>query len=137
MAKGRKICPDVQQIVVQLSSRLSKEEVAAYTSISITAVNKILRHFREHGAIDDKPKERRRRAQVLRDGDVNMSSPHIFFTSSDLAFFYQFLFETVQEKPDAYLDELREMLTVNCGIQVSRTSIWRTLRAGGFTMKKV
>ena len=81
MAKGRKICPDVQQIVVQLSSRLSKEEVAAYTSISITAVNKILRHFWEHGAIDDKPKERRRRAQVLGDGDVNMSSPHIFFTS--------------------------------------------------------
>jgi hypothetical protein len=89
MARGRKICPDVQQIVVQLSSCLSKEEVAAYTSLSISAVNKILRHFREHGAIDDNPtKERRKRAQVLRDGDVNGSSPHIFVTSRDLTFCY-------------------------------------------------
>jgi transposase len=119
MARGRKICADVQQIVVQLSSLLSREDIAAYTSISITSVNRILLYFEQHGAIDDEPKERHKRAKLLRDEDVN------------------FLFETIQGTPDAYLDELRDMLTVNCGIHVSRSTVWRTLRAGGFTMKKL
>ena len=43
----------------------------------------------------------------------------------------------VQEKPDPYLDELQEMLMVNYRIQVSSTSIWCTLWAGGFTIKKI
>ena len=87
MVRGWKICPDVQQIVVQLSSHLSREDIAAYTSVSISAINKILRHFKEHGTIDDEPKEQYRRAQVLHDGDVNVSSPHIF-TLKDLTFCY-------------------------------------------------
>jgi transcription initiation factor IIE alpha subunit len=79
MARGRKICADVQQIVVQLSSLLSREDIAAYTSISITSVNRILLYFEQHGAIDDEPKERHKRAKLLRDEDVNVSL-HIFFT---------------------------------------------------------
>ncbi|KIL68989.1 hypothetical protein M378DRAFT_70483, partial [Amanita muscaria Koide BX008] len=48
-----------------------------------------------------------------------------------------FLFSTIRETPDFYLDELRDLLAVNCGIRVSRTTIWRTLKAGGLTMKKL
>ena len=36
-----------------------------------------------------------------------------------------------------YLDELQEMLSINCGQAVSRSTIWQMLRNGGFTMKKV
>lgn len=113
--------------MVQLSSCLSKEDIAAYTSISILAINRILRHFVLYGAIDDEPKEQCRGAQVLHDEDVNVSSPYIFL----------FLFEIVQERLAAYLDELQDMLTVNCGIHVSRATVWCTIQAGGFTMKKV
>ena len=49
----------------------------------------------------------------------------------------QFLFGTVWQKPDMYLDELQEMLSITCGQNVSRSTIWRMLRDGGFTMKKV
>ena len=35
------------------------------------------------------------------------------------------------------MDELQEMLAVSAGIQISRSTIWRTLRSKGFTMKKV
>ncbi|KIJ04708.1 hypothetical protein PAXINDRAFT_24918, partial [Paxillus involutus ATCC 200175] len=49
----------------------------------------------------------------------------------------QFLLGTIQKTPDLYLDELREMLATSCGVDVSRATIWRTLRRAGFTMKKV
>ena len=39
--------------------------------------------------------------------------------------------------PHLYLDELWDMLVANPGICVSRSIIWCTLQAGGFTMKKV
>jgi hypothetical protein len=39
--------------------------------------------------------------------------------------------------PDMYLDELQEMLVVTQGVQVSKSTIWRRLKAGGFTLKKV
>ncbi|KIJ06814.1 hypothetical protein PAXINDRAFT_38870, partial [Paxillus involutus ATCC 200175] len=44
---------------------------------------------------------------------------------------------TVEKAPDLYLDELQEMLAVSCGVQVARSTVWRTLRSKGFTMKKV
>ena len=39
--------------------------------------------------------------------------------------------------PDSYLDELQEALAMSSGVQVSRSTVWRTLRRAGFTMKKV
>ncbi|KIL57687.1 hypothetical protein M378DRAFT_52852, partial [Amanita muscaria Koide BX008] len=39
--------------------------------------------------------------------------------------------------PDMYLDELREMLTVASGVQVSVSTVWRALTRGGYTMKKM
>lgn len=49
----------------------------------------------------------------------------------------QFLLGTIRRSPDLYLDELQEMMAVSCGIDVSRSTVWRTLRRAGFTMKKV
>ena len=44
---------------------------------------------------------------------------------------------SIQRAPDLYLDELRELLTITCGVDVSESTIWRTLKRAGFTMKKV
>ncbi|KAF8549307.1 hypothetical protein OG21DRAFT_1421531, partial [Imleria badia] len=49
----------------------------------------------------------------------------------------QFLLGTIEKAPDLYLDELQEMLAVLTGIQVSHSTVWRTLHRKGFTMKKV
>ncbi|KIJ13166.1 hypothetical protein PAXINDRAFT_81652, partial [Paxillus involutus ATCC 200175] len=43
----------------------------------------------------------------------------------------------IKQTPDLYLDELQEMLSVSCDVNISRSTIWRTLRRSGFMMKKV
>lgn len=47
------------------------------------------------------------------------------------------LFNTLSSTPDLYLDELRLELQERLGVTVSIPTIWRTLRKGGYTMKKV
>ena len=47
------------------------------------------------------------------------------------------LFKTLSNTPDLYLDELRLELQERFGVSVSISTIWRTLRKGGYTMKKV
>ncbi|KAF8992008.1 hypothetical protein BDQ17DRAFT_1370103 [Cyathus striatus] len=48
-----------------------------------------------------------------------------------------FLHGEVNRTCDIYLDELREALGIVCGADVSIPTIWRTLRNGGFRMKKL
>ena len=47
------------------------------------------------------------------------------------------LFKTLSNTPDLYLDELRLELQERLGVSVSISTIWRTLRKGGYTMRKV
>ena len=49
----------------------------------------------------------------------------------------QFLQGSIRHKPDAYLDELRDALRKRAGKDISVTTVWRTLRRSGFTMKQV
>ena len=49
----------------------------------------------------------------------------------------KYLFNTLSTAPDLYLDELRLELQERLGVLVSMSTIWRTLRKGGYTMKKV
>ena len=51
MAKGRKISPEVQQIIVRLSAILSKDDIAVNTGISPSAIKRILRYFEENDSI--------------------------------------------------------------------------------------
>jgi hypothetical protein len=39
--------------------------------------------------------------------------------------------------PDLYIDELQEMLSMSCGQDVSRATVWQVLHKGGYTLKKV
>jgi hypothetical protein len=47
------------------------------------------------------------------------------------------LLRAVRSTPDAYLDELQDMLAASCGRSVSRATVWRVLHRAGFTLKKV
>ena len=47
------------------------------------------------------------------------------------------LFKTLSSTPDLYLDELQLELQEKFGVSVSLSTIWRTLRKGGYSMKKV
>ncbi|KJA17558.1 hypothetical protein HYPSUDRAFT_146386, partial [Hypholoma sublateritium FD-334 SS-4] len=39
--------------------------------------------------------------------------------------------------PDAYLDEMQELLETRQGVAVSKSSVWRALMRSGYTMKKL
>jgi transposase len=47
------------------------------------------------------------------------------------------LFNTLSSTPDLYLDELQLELQEKHGVSVSIPTIWRTLKRGGYSMKKV
>ena len=49
----------------------------------------------------------------------------------------QHLQRTLESAPDLYLDELRQDLEMHNGKSVSVSTIWKTLRKAGYTMKKV
>jgi Winged helix-turn helix len=53
------------------------------------------------------------------------------------SFSTKFLQGSIRHTPDAYLDELRDALEQRTGKLVSQPTIWRVLKASGFTMKKV
>jgi len=47
------------------------------------------------------------------------------------------LFNTLSSTPDLYLNELQLELQERHGVSVSISTIWRTLKRGGYSMKKV
>ncbi|KIK74203.1 hypothetical protein PAXRUDRAFT_91192, partial [Paxillus rubicundulus Ve08.2h10] len=115
---------DIQWTVIRLSRFLDHEQIAMSVDLSIHSVRCIISHFRDYGTIpnpendlDTAPKEWEK-CQHLHDVDV------------------EFLLGTIEKAPDLYLDELQEMLAASCGRTVSKSTIWRTLRKTGFTMKK-
>lgn len=72
MVKGSKLSAEMHWVVVRLSSILKSEDIAMYTGISISSVQRILRYFDIHGTINHKDEERKRRQNYLRDMDVEV-----------------------------------------------------------------
>ena len=57
MVKGQKTSPEVQEIILHLSTLLSHENIAIYTGSSLHTVERVLHHFRKCGTIQDQEKE--------------------------------------------------------------------------------
>ncbi|KAI0324835.1 hypothetical protein GY45DRAFT_1288267, partial [Cubamyces sp. BRFM 1775] len=49
----------------------------------------------------------------------------------------QYLTTFLQHSPDVYLLEMRDQLEHMCGVSVSISTVWRTLKTLGFTCKKL
>jgi hypothetical protein len=74
MARGKKVSLDVQRIVVRMSALLSKQDIANYTGVSISSVERILWCFQDQNAISDVTAEQHRRSdQALCGEDVEVS----------------------------------------------------------------
>jgi transposase len=41
------------------------------------------------------------------------------------------------DRPDVYLDEMQLEMQEKCGVLVSESTLWRTLKNAGYTIKKV
>ena len=58
------------------------------------------------------------------------------FSTVLLSYTSQYLWKTISNTPDVYLDELRLELEENHGVSIAMSTIWRTLVKGGYSMKK-
>lgn len=136
MGHGETQPPQVHWIVVRLSAVMPKENVSKFTGVSVRSVERILQHFRIYGTVkmDDLRKERVPQRGQLKDVDLQVSADQLYM---HVLRRIQYIFGVINRTPDVYLDELQEMLDVNCEQEVSRATIWRALTRQGFTMKKV
>ena len=107
MTHGGKIPREVHYIVIRLSTIMGPEKIAIYTGISRQSVQQILNYFTLHGTVEPEKECKKR-------------DKHLF-----------------HQTPDLYVDELQEMLSVSCGQDVSKATIWRMLHRAGYTFKKV
>ena len=134
MPQGKAIIEDVQWIVIRLSATMSPEDIAAYTNLSERKVRGIISHFNRTGDVKVPTCERPRLQRSLQDEDIKVCE---FVSSSYPTDLYKHLFDTLSCMPDLYLDELWLELQQTSGVDVSISTIWRTLVKGGFSMKKV
>jgi transposase len=138
--KGRKISEDLCWTIVRMAPLLGINEIEAYTSISRAQINRILLRWRKTGDVLA-PRSRRRqgRKRHLTTDEVavcsNGLSVCLQMLSTDKSL--QFLQGSLDKACDQYLDELKDGLQDICGVDASITTIWRTLKRSGYTMKKV
>jgi transposase len=135
MPQGKQVSDEIQWIVVRLNTAMSTDDIAAYTDLSERKVRDILVHFKQTGEVKGSNHSRPKLHRTLCDYDIEVfsqfSAPVSFHSSA------QHLFNTLNNMPDLYLDELRLELLETCGVSVSLKTIWKTLRRGGYSMKKV
>ena len=133
---GKAISEEVQWIIIRLSTAMSREDIAMYTDVSLRKVNDVLSTFNKEGTVKVYTRQKPDTYTSLCDEDVQVSSCsfalNIFLKQST-----QHLLRTLEASPDLYLDELRQDLEFHTGKSASISTIWRTLRRAGYTMKKV
>ncbi|KIM64201.1 hypothetical protein SCLCIDRAFT_115916 [Scleroderma citrinum Foug A] len=110
MGQGKKMSPDIQWAIVRMSGRLSYDEISMYLDVSTRSVRRVMSYFHDYGIIpdaqDSSAQEECQKNRHLRGVDVG------------------FLLNTIKKTPDVYLDELQTMIALECGKDVSRSTIW-------------
>ncbi|KAK7035009.1 hypothetical protein R3P38DRAFT_2518806 [Favolaschia claudopus] len=122
MPKGVSISESTCWTVVRmLVCNKSPEEIRAWTDVSPRQQRRIFKRWKDTADVN-----------TTRGDSIARGRPRKL-TSQDVAF----LQGSVDTTCDTYLDELQESLETICGAEVSKATIWRTLRRKGYRMKKV
>lgn len=95
----------------------SLRALAELFAVSLSTIVRLLQRFRRTGSVQPKPHGGGARPKL----DDQASAR---------------LLELVRQQPDATLAELRDRVDVECRIECSITTIWRTLRRNRITRKK-
>ena len=135
MARGKAVSEAIQWTVICLSATMPSHETSGYTDISDRKIRDIIAYFRTTGGIKCSKREQPTIHKSLQDEDIQVYSNFELLGYANLAI--KHLFNTLNSTPDLYLDELWLELQEKFGVLVSLSTIWRTLRKGGYTMKKV
>jgi hypothetical protein len=101
-------------------------------------VYRVAAEFRQTGSIQGPKTRRKGYFRALDDACIRVCD----FCAIDASIYctqcyFQYLVGRIQQTPDVYLEELSEELRRHLGTRVSISTIWRALRAQGFTQKMV
>jgi transposase len=135
MTKGQAISEPIQWTIIRLSAAMPSHEISGFTDISDRKIRDIIAHFKKTGSIVVSKREKPTLHRSLQDEDIQVYLHLNLLITLTCA--VKHLFKTLSSTPDLYLDELRLELQERLGVSVSISTIWRTLRRGGHTMKKV
>ena len=138
MTRGQPVSDAIQWTIIRLSVAMPMHEISGYTDTSVRKIRDILAHFKRTGGIKSSKREMPTIHKSLQDEDIQVPGYNLLLNRLlTLTCDIKHLFNTLSSAPDLYLDELRLELQERCGVSVSMSTIWRTLRKGGYTMKKV
>jgi transposase len=116
---GRRISDEVRQMALSMSLQgIPDSEVHEYTGISVRSIKRLRSAHRRADEVPRKPLAPGRPRNL-----TSMQS--------------QFLCDCVKRTPEMALAELKTELQEVCGVDVSISTIARTLQRQGFTMKTV
>ena len=138
MPKGVTIPEAMCWTVVRMTlSGFTSGQIHYLTEVSHRQQQRIMKIWREtDDVIHNANRLPRGRPRHLSADDVTVRlTPHICL--ENLIVLVQFLLGSIGSNCDAYLDELRDSLSVICGKEVSKPTVWRALRRCGYRMKKV
>jgi hypothetical protein len=90
----QKISTDVQWIIIRLQSLLRKEDISAYTGVSLRSIERILKYFNTHRTVKVPELEKRRyQSTHLRDLDVEVSGvvehKHLFIAYDNCSLYLE------------------------------------------------
>ena len=119
---------------------LSVNEIERLTGLEPCTIRRVLKFYEGTGKVMP-PEAKSGRPRKLDDNDVDVSVwiYHCLFSGHILKelFFLKYLKSCIARSADSYLDELQSQLEDMCHVKVSVSTIWRSLRREGFTMKRV
>ena len=107
-----------------------------YTGVSERKVDDVISTFNKEGTAKVYTRQKPHTYASLCDEDIQVSSFYPY-AQQLLKPAMQHLLRTLEATPDLFLDELCQDLELQTGKSVSASTIWRTLRRAGYTMKKV
>ncbi|KAJ6503537.1 Homeodomain-like protein [Mycena sanguinolenta] len=121
MTRGKPLSDDLRGVLLNMAMHYDIDNIAKMTRVGRRTIERLLSDYREKGTVF-----REHMYQELRGRKRSL-------TSKDT----KFLCPLVRHSPDLYLAELQEILEDRVGVSVDQSTLWRSLRRCGFTMKKV
>ena len=132
----QRISDELKQLVVSMSLQgIPASEIHEYTGMSVRSIKRFRSIFRRTGTVVSPPPTAAGRPRTLTAIHVKVSMHYPMVP--DVVSLSQFLCNCVERQPDIALMELQTELREACNIEVSLSTIMRSLKREGYTMKTV
>ncbi|KAJ7450497.1 Homeodomain-like protein [Mycena galericulata] len=121
MTRGKPLSDDLRGVLLNMAMHHDVDTIADLTGVGHRTIERLLSDYRKKGTVvrEHMYQELRGRKRCLTGRDT------------------KFLCALVRHSPDIYLAELQEILEDRLGVSVDESTLWRSLKRCGFTMKKV